>query len=96
MNGPAGRGITGRLHGGGSAHQPLREMRPGIGGVRSVRAYRRLTGHPAPEVCRTGEGRAGFLGRERIRERIRRPRHRLPLMDRRGYGRSSFGPRIAP
>lgn len=33
VNGPAGRGITGRLHGGGSAQRPLRQMRPGIGGA---------------------------------------------------------------
>jgi starch phosphorylase len=40
----------------------------GIGGVRAVRAYCRLTGHPAPEVFHTNEGHAGFLGLERIAE----------------------------
>ena len=40
----------------------------GIGGVRAVRAYCRITGHPAPEVFHTNEGHAGFLGLERIRE----------------------------
>ena len=43
----------------------------GIGGVRAVRAYCRLTGHPEPEVFHTNEGHAGFLGLERIRELVR-------------------------
>src|SRR3989442_3104380 len=45
----------------------------GIGGVRAVRAYGRITGHPAPEVFHTNEGHAGFLGLERIRELISAP-----------------------
>lgn len=40
----------------------------GIGGVRAVRTYCRITGHPAPEVFHTNEGHAGFLGLERIAE----------------------------
>ena len=40
----------------------------GIGGVRAVRAFCAVTGHPAPEVFHTNEGHAGFLGLERIRE----------------------------
>ena len=40
----------------------------GIGGVRAIRAFCALTGHPAPEVFHTNEGHAGFLGLERIRE----------------------------
>ena len=40
----------------------------GIGGVRAIRAYCRITGAPAPEVFHTNEGHAGFLGLERIRE----------------------------
>jgi glycogen phosphorylase len=40
----------------------------GIGGVRALRSYARLTGEPAPEVFHTNEGHAGFLGLERIRE----------------------------
>ncbi|AXG80394.1 alpha-glucan family phosphorylase [Streptomyces paludis] len=67
-NGPGERGITDRLYGGGSEHRLLQEMLLGIGGVRAVRAYCRLTGHPAPEVFHTNEGHAGFLGLERIRE----------------------------
>ncbi len=42
----------------------------GIGGVRAVRLFCRLTGHPEPEVFHTNEGHAGFLGLERIRELI--------------------------
>lgn len=62
------RGVTDRLYGGGSEHRLLQEMLLGIGGVRAVRTYCRLTGHPAPEVFHTNEGHAGFLGLERIAE----------------------------
>ena len=51
-----------------SEHRMRQEMLLGIGGVRAVRAYCRLTGTPAPEVFHTNEGHAGFLGLERIRE----------------------------
>ncbi|MFD9484050.1 alpha-glucan family phosphorylase [Streptomyces sp. NPDC059991] len=67
-NGPGERDVTDRLYGGGSEHRLLQEMLLGIGGVRAVRAYCRITGHPAPEVFHTNEGHAGFLGLERIRE----------------------------
>ncbi|MER7106718.1 alpha-glucan family phosphorylase [Streptomyces sp. NPDC000229] len=67
-NGPSERDVTDRLYGGGSEHRLLQEMLLGIGGVRAVRAYCELTGHPAPEVFHTNEGHAGFLGLERIRE----------------------------
>ncbi|MER6066284.1 glycosyltransferase family 1 protein [Streptomyces sp. NPDC001792] len=62
------RGVTDRLYGGGSEHRLLQEMLLGIGGVRAVRTYCRLTGHPRPEVFHTNEGHAGFLGLERIAE----------------------------
>ncbi|MEU6175299.1 alpha-glucan family phosphorylase [Streptantibioticus parmotrematis] len=62
------REVTDRLYGGGSEHRLLQEMLLGIGGVRAVRAYCRITGHPAPEVFHTNEGHAGFLGLERINE----------------------------
>ncbi|MEU5100166.1 glycosyltransferase family 1 protein [Streptomyces sp. NPDC020996] len=62
------RGVTDRLYGGGSEHRLLQEMLLGIGGVRAVRAYCRITGHPEPEVFHTNEGHAGFLGLERIAE----------------------------
>ncbi|WFB07308.1 alpha-glucan family phosphorylase [Streptomyces sp. LX-29] len=69
-NEPAERGVTDRLYGGGSEHRLQQEMLLGIGGVRAVRAYCRLTGHAAPEAFHTNEGHAGFLGLERIRELI--------------------------
>ncbi len=67
-NAPAEREVTDRLYGGGSEHRLLQEMLLGIGGVRAIRAFCALTGHPHPEVFHTNEGHAGFLGLERIRE----------------------------
>jgi starch phosphorylase len=67
-NGPAEREVTDRLYGGSSEHRLLQEMLLGIGGVRALREYSRVTGTPAPEVFHTNEGHAGFLGLERIRE----------------------------
>lgn len=67
-NAPGERDVTDRLYGGGSEHRLLQEALLGIGGVRAVRAYCRLTGHPEPEVFHTNEGHAGFQGLERIRE----------------------------
>ncbi|MGW4079821.1 alpha-glucan family phosphorylase [Streptomyces asiaticus] len=69
-NGHGEREVTDRLYGGGSEHRLLQEMLLGIGGVRALRAYCRLTGHPEPEVFHTNEGHAGFQGLERIRELI--------------------------
>jgi starch phosphorylase len=42
----------------------------GVGGVRALRLYSRITGAPDPEVFHTNEGHAGFLGLERIRELV--------------------------
>ncbi|MER6998838.1 alpha-glucan family phosphorylase [Streptomyces sp. NPDC000410] len=67
-NAPRERDVTDRLYGGGSEHRLLQEILLGIGGVRAVRTYCRLTGHPEPEVFHTNEGHAGFQGLERIRE----------------------------
>ncbi|GHJ36141.1 alpha-glucan family phosphorylase [Streptomyces sp. TS71-3] len=67
-NDPRERDVTDRLYGGGSEHRLLQEMLLGMGGVRAVRSYCRITGHPEPEVFHTNEGHAGFLGVERIRE----------------------------
>jgi starch phosphorylase len=64
------REVTDRLYGGGTDHRLLQEMLLGIGGVRAIRAYCRITGHPSPEVFHTNEGHAGFLGLERIRELV--------------------------
>lgn len=69
-NGPAEREVTDRLYGGGGEHRLQQEMLLGIGGVRAIRAYCRITGAPAPEVFHTNEGHAGFLGVERIRELV--------------------------
>ncbi|HEV2242456.1 MAG TPA: DUF3417 domain-containing protein, partial [Streptosporangiaceae bacterium] len=67
-NDPVLREVTDRLYGGGSEHRLRQELLLGMGGVRAVRAYCALTGHPEPEVFHTNEGHAGFLGLERIRE----------------------------
>ncbi|MDQ3505644.1 MAG: alpha-glucan family phosphorylase, partial [Actinomycetota bacterium] len=67
-NGAAERGVTDRLYGGGEDHRLRQELLLGIGGVRAIRAYCSITGHPEPEVFHTNEGHAGFLGIERIRE----------------------------
>jgi glycogen phosphorylase len=71
-NGPDLREITDRLYGGGTDHRLRQELLLGIGGVRAVRAYCAITGHPEPEVFHTNEGHAGFLGLERIREYTQR------------------------
>jgi len=60
--------VTDRLYGGGSEHRLRQELLLGVGGVRAVRAFCALRGHPSPEVFHTNEGHAGFLGLERIRE----------------------------
>lgn len=62
------RGITDRLYGGEADHRIRQEILAGIGGVRAVRAYCELSGHPQPEVFHTNEGHAGYLGLERVRE----------------------------
>jgi glycogen phosphorylase len=60
--------VTDRLYGGTSEHRLRQELLLGVGGVRALRAYSRITGAPEPEVFHTNEGHAGFLGIERIRE----------------------------
>jgi starch phosphorylase len=62
------RSVTDRLYGGNTEHRLRQELLLGVGGVRALRVYSRLTGAPAPEVFHTNEGHAGFLGIERIRE----------------------------
>ena len=66
-NEPALREVTDRLYGGSSEHRLRQELLLGIGGMRAVRAFCEITGHPEPEVFHTNEGHAGFLGLERIR-----------------------------
>ncbi|WP_019816082.1 alpha-glucan family phosphorylase [Saccharomonospora saliphila] len=65
------RGVTDRLYGGDADHRIRQEILAGIGGMRAVRRYCDLTGHPQPEVFHTNEGHAGFLGLERVREIVR-------------------------
>ncbi len=67
-NEPALYEVTDRLYGGGTEHRLRQELLLGIGGMRAVRAFCQITGHPEPEVFHTNEGHAGFLGLERIRE----------------------------
>jgi len=67
-NGGDLRSVTDRLYGGNSEHRLRQEILLGIGGVRALRTYSRLTGAPDPQVFHTNEGHAGFLGLERIRE----------------------------
>lgn len=62
------REVTDRLYGGTTEHRLRQELLLGVGGVRALRAWSRITGAPAPEVFHTNEGHAGFLGLERIRE----------------------------
>ncbi len=62
------REVTDRLYGGGTDHRLAQEVLLGIGGIRAIRAYCRITGAEAPEVFHLNEGHAGFLGLERIRE----------------------------
>ena len=69
-NEPTQGEVTDRLYGGGSEHRLRQELLLGIGGVRAVRAFCAITGHPEPEVFHTNEGHAGFLGLERIREYV--------------------------
>lgn len=67
-NDDAARAVTDRLYGGAGTHRLEQELLLGVGGVRALRTYARLTDGPAPDVFHTNEGHAGFLGVERIRE----------------------------
>jgi starch phosphorylase len=69
-NDEVARAVTDRLYGGTSEHRLHQEMLLGIGGVRALRLWARLTNGPRPEVYHTNEGHAGFLSLERIRELI--------------------------
>ncbi|MDP9408348.1 MAG: alpha-glucan family phosphorylase [Actinomycetota bacterium] len=69
-NTPDVREVTDRLYGGGTDHRLLQELLLGVGGVRALRAWSRLSGDPEPEVFHTNEGHAGFLGLERTRELV--------------------------
>ncbi len=62
------RHVTDRLYGGDQDHRIKQELLAGIGGVRAIRAFCAIEGHPVPDVFHMNEGHAGFLGLERIRE----------------------------
>lgn len=64
------RGLTDLLYGGDGEVRLRQELLLGAGGVRALRAYARVTGSVAPTVFHMNEGHAGFLGVERIRERM--------------------------
>lgn len=64
------RSITDRLYGGEGEHRIQQEMLLGIGGVRALRTWSRITGAPMPAVHHSNEGHAGFSGLERIREHM--------------------------
>ena len=70
LNDPDLRSLTDRLYGGGEDERLLQELLLGVGGVRALRAFSRVTGAPAPGVFHMNEGHAGFLGVERIRELV--------------------------
>ena len=65
------RKVTESLYGGGGDTRLEQELLLGIGGVRALRLWSRLSGAPTPEVYHTNEGHAGFLGVERITELVR-------------------------
>ncbi|GLY30062.1 alpha-glucan family phosphorylase [Kineosporia sp. NBRC 101731] len=69
-NDEAARAVTDRLYGGTPEHRLHQEILLGVGGVRALRLWSRLSGAPAPEVYHTNEGHAGFLGLERISELV--------------------------
>ena len=62
------RHVTNRLYGGDQEHRIKQELLLGVGGMRAIRAFTAIEGHPAPDVFHMNEGHAGFLGLERIRE----------------------------
>ncbi|KGM13587.1 alpha-glucan family phosphorylase [Cellulomonas bogoriensis] len=64
------RRVTDRLYGGGGEHRLQQELLLGVGGVRALRLWSRLSGAPEPAIYHTNEGHAGFLGVERIRELV--------------------------
>jgi starch phosphorylase len=67
-NDDGARGITDRLYGGTGELRLQQELLLGVGGVRALRLWSRLSGAPDPDVFHTNEGHAGFLGVERMRE----------------------------
>jgi len=69
-NDDTARRVTDRLYGGSADHRLRQELLLGMGGVKAVRTYSRLTGAPEPQVYHCNEGHAGFLSVERIHELV--------------------------
>ncbi|MEJ5927396.1 alpha-glucan family phosphorylase [Corynebacterium sp. H128] len=69
-NPPDMQDVTDRLYGGDSEHRVRQELVLGVGGVRAVNAFCDSRGLARPRVAHLNEGHAGFLGLERIRERM--------------------------
>ncbi|MFW5468895.1 alpha-glucan family phosphorylase [Knoellia sp. CPCC 206435] len=69
-NDDGARAVTERLYGGGGEQRLQQEMLLGVGGVRALRLWSRLTGAPTPDVYHSNEGHAGFLAIERISELV--------------------------
>lgn len=69
-NDDAARQVTERLYGGAGEQRLQQEMLLGLGGVRALRVWSRLTGAPTPDVYHSNEGHAGFLAIERISELV--------------------------
>ena len=67
-NDEGARAVTERLYGGGGEQRLQQEMLLGVGGVRALRLWSRLSGAPTPDVYHSNEGHAGFLAVERISE----------------------------
>ncbi|MDU0478003.1 alpha-glucan family phosphorylase [Staphylococcus chromogenes] len=64
------REVTDRLYGGDNEHRIKQELVLGVGGVRAVNAFCDARSLARPRVAHLNEGHAGFLGLERIRERM--------------------------
>ena len=67
VNGPADRGITGKLYDAGSEIRILQEVVLGVAGWRTVEALA-----PEVEICHLNEGHAAFAVLERARAYMRR------------------------
>ncbi len=74
-NDPESRNVTDRLYGGSKEHRMEQELLLGVGGVKALRLYSRVTGAPAPSVYHCNEGHAGFLAVERLRELMEGDEH---------------------
>lgn len=74
-NDPVSRNVTDRLYGGSKEHRMEQELLLGVGGVKALRLFSRLTGAPSPSVYHCNEGHAGFLAVERLRELMEGEEH---------------------